>query len=37
MTSETTWIAQRIKPDQIDRYLDQGSDFIDDGAIWKAI
>jgi 2-iminoacetate synthase len=37
MTAETAWIAGRIKQDQIDRYLDQGRDFIDDGAIWKMI
>ena len=37
MTAETAWIADRIKQDQIDRYLDQGHDFIDDGAIWKKI
>ncbi len=37
MTAETAWIAGRIKQDQIDRYLDQGRDFIDDGAIWKTI
>ncbi len=34
MTAETAWIAGRIKQDQIDRYLDQGKDFIDDGEIW---
>ena len=37
MTAEIVWIADRIKQDQIDRYLDQGHDFIDDGAIWKKI
>ena len=37
MTAETAWIAGRIKQDQIDRYLDQGRDFIDDGEIWKKI
>ncbi len=37
MTAETAWIAQRIKQDQVDRYLDQGRDFIDDAAIWKKI
>lgn len=37
MTAETAWISERIKQDQIDRYLDQGRDFIDDVAIWKTI
>jgi 2-iminoacetate synthase len=37
MTTETAWIAGRIKQDQIDRYLEEGRDFIDDGAIWKKI
>ncbi len=37
MTAETAWIAGRIKQDQIDRYLDQGKDFIDDGEIWRKI
>jgi len=37
MTAETAWIAERIKQDQIDRYLEQGHDFIDDAAIWKKI
>lgn len=37
MSAETAWIAGRIKQDQIDRYLDQGRDFIDDGAIWGKI
>jgi len=37
MTAETTWMAERIKKDQIERYLDQGNDFIDDSAIWKKI
>jgi len=37
MTAETAWIAERIKQDQIDRYLDQGRDFIDDGEIWRKI
>jgi len=37
MTAETAWVAQRIKRDQIDRYLDQGRDFIDDGTIWEKI
>ena len=37
MTTEASWIAGRIKQDQIDRFLDQGRDFIDDGAIWKMI
>ena len=37
MTVETAWIAERIKQDQIDKYLDQGKDFIDDAAIWKMI
>ena len=31
------WIKSRIKQDQIDRYLDQGRDFIDDVAIWQKI
>ena len=31
MTPETAWISERIKQDQIDRYLEQGRDFIDDG------
>jgi 2-iminoacetate synthase len=37
MTAETAWIADRIKQNQIDRYLDQGHDLIDDAAIWKKI
>ncbi|MFH0985610.1 MAG: [FeFe] hydrogenase H-cluster radical SAM maturase HydG [Candidatus Omnitrophota bacterium] len=37
MSTETAWIAGRIKQDQIDRYLDNGQDFIDDAAIWKTI
>lgn len=37
MTAETAWVAQRIKRDQIDRYLDQGRDFIDDATIWEKI
>ncbi|HOW88068.1 MAG TPA: [FeFe] hydrogenase H-cluster radical SAM maturase HydG [Candidatus Omnitrophota bacterium] len=37
MTPETAWIAQRIKQDQINRYLDRGRDFIDDNAIWDEI
>lgn len=37
MTTHASWIAERIRPDQIDRYLDQGKDFIDDLAIWKKI
>ena len=37
MITETAWIAERIKQDQISRYLDQGRDFIDDAAIWKKI
>ncbi|MEI7750774.1 MAG: [FeFe] hydrogenase H-cluster radical SAM maturase HydG [Candidatus Omnitrophota bacterium] len=37
MSAETAWIAERIKQDQIDRYLEQGRDFIDDAAIWKKI
>jgi len=37
VTTETAWIAERIKQDQIDRYLDQGRDFIDDASIWKKI
>ncbi len=30
-------LQQRIKKDQMDRYLMNGRDFIDDGAIWKKI
>lgn len=37
MTAETAWMTGRIKQDQIDRYLNQGRDFIDDDAIWKKI
>ena len=37
MTAETAWIAERIKQDQIDRYLDGGKDFINDGEIWQKI
>ncbi|MDD5225929.1 MAG: [FeFe] hydrogenase H-cluster radical SAM maturase HydG [Candidatus Omnitrophica bacterium] len=37
MTTETAWIAGRIKQDQINRYLEQGRDFIDDAAIWKKL
>jgi len=37
MTAEAAWIQDRIKQDQIDRYLDHGRDFIDDDAIWKEI
>ncbi len=37
MTAETAWIAGRIKQDQIDRYLDEGRDFINDAGIWKMI
>ena len=37
MTAETAWISQRIKQDQVDRYLEVGRDFIDDAAIWKKI
>ncbi len=37
MTVETAWIAERIKQDQIDKYLEEGADFIDDAAIWKMI
>ncbi len=32
-----SWIAQRIKRDQIDKYLEQGRDFIDDDKIWGEI
>ena len=32
-----TWIKYRIKQDQIYRYLDEGRDFIDDGAILEKI
>jgi len=37
MTIETSWVAGRIKQDQIDCYLDQGRDFIDDDKIWQQI
>ncbi len=37
MSAETAWIAGRIKQDQVDRYLDQGRDFIDDDKIWNEI
>ena len=37
MTAETAWIAQRIKKDQIERYLDRGHDFIDDDEIWRKV
>jgi len=32
-----TWIKDRIKADQVERYLNQGRDFIDDDAIWRKI
>lgn len=37
MTLETTWIAERIKKNQVDCYLEAGQDFILDGAIWQKI
>ena len=41
MAAETTasgaWIAGRIKREQIERYLDQGKDFIPDDEIWRTI
>ncbi|HOW59764.1 MAG TPA: [FeFe] hydrogenase H-cluster radical SAM maturase HydG [Candidatus Omnitrophota bacterium] len=37
MTAETAWISQRIKKDQIERYLDRGSDFIPNAEIWQKI
>ncbi len=35
--TETAWITSRIKRDQIDKYLDHGKDFVDDGKIWEKI
>lgn len=37
MSAETRWIANRIKKDQVERYLENGRDFIDDDAIWQKI
>ncbi|MFH1395121.1 MAG: [FeFe] hydrogenase H-cluster radical SAM maturase HydG [Candidatus Omnitrophota bacterium] len=35
--NEKTWIQERIKPDQIEKYLDKGKDFIDDVDIEEKI
>ncbi|OGX14142.1 MAG: [FeFe] hydrogenase H-cluster radical SAM maturase HydG [Omnitrophica bacterium RIFOXYB12_FULL_50_7] len=32
-----SWTRERIKKDQIDRYLENGQDFIQDSEIWKKI
>jgi 2-iminoacetate synthase len=32
-----TWVNDRIKQEQVTKYLDQGRDFIDDAGIWKKI
>ncbi|MGI6241618.1 MAG: [FeFe] hydrogenase H-cluster radical SAM maturase HydG [Candidatus Omnitrophota bacterium] len=37
MSSATAWIANRIKRDQIDKYLEGGRDFIQDEKIWDEI
>lgn len=31
------WVRRRIVPDEVDRYLDGGRSFIDDGALWGAL
>jgi 2-iminoacetate synthase len=36
-THIATWIKERIKPDQIDKYLDHGRHFIDEAAIEQAL
>ena len=36
-TDPAGWIRNRIKPDQIDKYLDEGRDFIDEPAIERAL
>ena len=37
MATETAWIQQRIKQDQITKYLVSGRDFIPDSEIWQKI
>ena len=36
-TDMKTWLASRIKEDQKTRYMDNGADFIDDAAIFRAL
>jgi 2-iminoacetate synthase len=37
MSAETAWVAGRIKREQIDKYLENGRDFIHDDRIWDQI
>ena len=37
MSVETAWVTTRIKQNQIDKYLENGRDFINDEAIWDRI
>lgn len=37
MSTTAAWIAERIKRDEIERYLENGRDFIPDDEIWKKI